>query len=143
MGFPGETDRDFRQTMELIDEVGFDHSFSFLYSKRPGTPAADLQDETSEKEKKDRLHELQARINTLASAVSDAMVTRCSRVLVEGTFTTSYPADLWPYRNNRVVNFDGPEHLQGHFVDVLITDAMPNSMRCIHQDLHHQETVSN
>ena len=143
VGFPGETDQDFRQTMELVDEVGFDHSFSFLYSKRPGTPAADLQDETSETKKKDRLHELQARINTLASAVSDTMVNTVQSVLVEGTSRRRTQQICGRTENNRVVNFDGPEHLQGQFVDVLITDAMPNSMRGIHQDLHHQETVSN
>ena len=143
VGFPGETVHDFRQTMELIDEVGFDHSFSFLYSKRPGTPAAQLQDETSETEKKERLHELQARINSLAAAISDSMVNTVQSVLVDGVSRRRTRQVCGRTENNRVVNFDGPECWQGRFVDVQITDAMPNSLRGITKSLNHQEPVSN
>ena len=144
VGFPGETAHDFRQTMDLIDEVEFDHSFSFLYSKRPGTPAALLQDETSEEEKKERLYELQARINSFAITVSDAMVNTVQAVLVDGVSRRRDSQVCGRTENNRVVNFDGPEAWQGQFVDVLITAAMPNSLRGIAQSLHQsQEFVSN
>jgi len=143
VGFPGETERDFRQTMDLIDEVGFDHSFSFLYSKRPGTPAAQLQDETSESEKKARLHELQDRINSFAATLSDAMVNTVQSVLVDGTSRRRSKQVCGRTENNRVVNFDGADQQQGQFVDVLITDAMPNSLRGICQDAHLQELASN
>ncbi len=143
VGFPGETARDFRQTMELIDEVEFDHSFSFLYSKRPGTPAAQLQDETSETEKKERLHELQARINSLAATISEAMVNTVQTVLVDGVSRRRTQQICGRTENNRVVNFDGPESWQGSFVDVHITDAMPNSLRGISMRLNHQEPVPN
>ncbi len=143
VGFPGETAHDFRQTMELIDEVGFDHSFSFLYSKRPGTPAAQLQDDTSETEKKQRLHELQARINALAAAVSDSMIHSVQSVLVDGVSRRRARQVCGRTENNRVVNFDGPENWQGQFVDVLITDAMPNSLRGVSQTLDNQEPALN
>ncbi len=142
VGFPGESAHDFQQTMDLINAVKFDHSFSFLYSKRPGTPAAMLQDETSEAEKKERLHELQARINSLASAYSDAMVNTVQSVLVDGVSRRRAKQICGRTDNNRVVNFDGPETWQGQFVDVLITDAMPNSLRGVSHNHHRQVSLS-
>ncbi len=143
VGFPGETADDFKQTMDLIDEVGFDHSFSFLYSKRPGTPAAELVDETSEEIKKERLHELQARVNSLASAISDSMVNTVQSVLVDGVSRRRSRQICGRTENNRVVNFDGPSSWQGQFVDVMITQAMPNSLRGVTVDHHNQVFASN
>lgn len=142
VGFPGETAHDFRQTMDLIDEVSFDHSYSFLYSKRPGTPAAELLDETDEAEKKERLHELQARIGTLASAYSNAMIDTVQSVLVDGVSRRRASQLCGRTENNRVVNFDGREEWQGQFANVLITDAMPNSLRGIITDSYNQQVFS-
>lgn len=129
VGFPGETDQDFEATMKLIEEVGFDHSFSFIYSARPGTPAAELPDDVPAEAKKERLARLQARINNQAQAISEAMVGTVQRILVEGP-SRKDPAQLsGRTENNRVVNFDGPADLVGHFVDVEITAALPNSLR--------------
>ena len=140
VGFPGETASDFRQTMELIDEVQFDHSFSFLYSKRPGTPAAELQDDTSEEEKKQRLHELQARINELSSAYSQSMIDSVQTVLVDGQSKRRSSQVCGRTENNRVVNFDGQDNWLGEFVDVHITDVMPNSLRG--QAINHSTRVA-
>jgi tRNA-2-methylthio-N6-dimethylallyladenosine synthase len=130
VGFPGETDADFEATMRLIEDVGFDQSFSFIYSRRPGTPAANLPDDVSDAVKKQRLARLQKRINEMASSIAQAMIGTTQRILVDR------PARKNPERqmagrteNNRVVNFDGSPRLQGQFVDVLITEAMPNSLR--------------
>jgi len=129
VGFPGETERDFEATMGLIEELGFDQSFSFIYSRRPGTPAASLSDDVPHEVKQARLERLQARIDANALAISRAMVGSVQRVLVER------PAKRDPRQlagrtgNNRWVNFDGPPALLGRFVDVLITEAMPNSLR--------------
>jgi len=129
VGFPGETERDFEATMGLIEELGFDQSFSFIYSRRPGTPAASLPDDVPHEVKQARLERLQARIDANALAISRAMVGSVQRVLVER------PAKRDPRQlagrtgNNRWVNFDGPPALLGRFVDVLITEAMPNSLR--------------
>jgi tRNA-2-methylthio-N6-dimethylallyladenosine synthase len=129
VGFPGETAADFEQTMALIETVGFDHSFSFIYSRRPGTPAADLPDDVPMTLKRERLARLQARIGELAAAISRNMVGRVERVLVE--HPSAKRADQLSGRteNNRVVNFDGDPALIGRFVDVRITEALPNSLR--------------
>ena len=129
VGFPGETDRDFEATMNLIADVGFDQSFSFIYSARPGTPAANLADDTPMVVKKERLQLLQARINQQAQAISDAMVGTRQRVLVEKISKKSASQVSGRTENNRWVNFDGDPSLIGRFVDVGITEALPNSLR--------------
>jgi tRNA-2-methylthio-N6-dimethylallyladenosine synthase len=130
IGFPGETDDDFSATMQLIDEIGFDHSFSFIYSARPGTPAADLEDKTSMEVKKKRLAILQGRISQQATRISEAMVGSRQRILVSGV-SRKDPGQLQGRtENNRVVNFSDLEsgHI-GTFVDVEIVEALPNSLR--------------
>ena len=129
VGFPGETARDFEQTMQLIEDVGFDQSFSFIYSRRPGTPAASLPDEIDAAEKQRRLALLQHRINQHAAAISAAMVGRIERVLVERPSKKSPRQFAGRTGNMRWVNFDGEPALIGQFVDVLITEALPNSLR--------------
>ena len=129
VGFPGETDRDFEATMKLIADVGFDQSFSFIYSARPGTPAANLRDDTPMDVKKQRLQILQARINQQAQAISEAMVGTTQRVLVEKVSKKSASQVTGRTENNRWVNFDGDASLIGCFVDVVITEALPNSLR--------------
>lgn len=129
VGFPGETNADFEDTMKLIIEIGFDTSFSFIYSARPGTPAADHKDETSEQEKKHRLATLQSQISSQAAAISESMVGSVQRVLVTGQ-SKKQASDLQARtENNRVVNFscDDPS-LIGDFVDVRISDALPNCL---------------
>ncbi|MDE0456367.1 MAG: tRNA (N6-isopentenyl adenosine(37)-C2)-methylthiotransferase MiaB, partial [Chromatiales bacterium] len=129
VGFPGETDADFEATMDLIDEVGFDTSFSFIYSARPGTPAAGLPDPVPLGVKRERLARLQARISELARDVSEAMVGRRFPVLVDGP-SKKDPGELrGRTENNRVVNFSGPLDLVGTFADVGIVEALPNSLR--------------
>ncbi|WP_163835445.1 tRNA (N6-isopentenyl adenosine(37)-C2)-methylthiotransferase MiaB [Spartinivicinus ruber] len=130
IGFPGETDKDFEATMNLIQEIGFDTSFSFIYSARPGTPAADLVDDTPEKIKKQRLQILQQRINQNAQAISRRMVDSQQRILVTG-YSKKDPGQLQGRtENNRVVNFRATDpQLIGKFVDVIITEALPNSLR--------------
>ena len=130
IGFPGETEADFMATMELIAELRFDRSFSFIYSPRPGTPASDLPDDVPHKVKQQRLARLQERLNQIAMEISREMVGTVQKVLVEG------PARKGPgtqvagrTENNRVVNFDGPLSLTGQFVAVMITEALPNSLR--------------
>ena len=130
VGFPGETDKDFEATMNLIQDIGFDTSFSFIYSPRPGTPAADMVDETPEETKKQRLALLQQRIIQQAQAISRRMVGNTERVLVTG-YAKKDPGQLsGRTENNRVVNFrsDNPA-LIGHFADILIEEALPNSLR--------------
>ncbi|MEF8716268.1 MAG: tRNA (N6-isopentenyl adenosine(37)-C2)-methylthiotransferase MiaB [Candidatus Accumulibacter necessarius] len=133
IGFPGETDDDFEKTTKLIDDVGFDASFSFLYSARPGTPAAELTDETPQVVKLERLLRLQKRIDELAQAVSVAMVGTVQRVMVEGASKKDRDELAGRTDNNRVVNFasDAAEHtaLLNRFLDVRITSAMPHSLR--------------
>ncbi len=129
IGFPGETEEDFEDTMSLIEELGYDHSYSFVYSPRPGTPAADMPDDTPAEVKKARLARLQARINDMAAAISRNMVGTVQRVLVEGASRKNEHELSGRTENNRVVNFEGHPRLVGHFVDVLITDALPNSLR--------------
>ena len=129
VGFPGETQREFDDTMELIDEIGFDTSFSFIYSARPGTPAAGLVDEVPEATKKAWLQTLQARIREQADAISRSMVGTTQRVLIMSEARKGDGQLAARTENNRVVNFDGPQSLIGDFADVQITEALPNSLR--------------
>jgi len=129
VGFPGETGADFEQTMALIEAVGFDHSFSFIYSRRPGTPAADLPDDVPLEDKKRRLARLQQRIIEMAAAISADMVGTVQRVLVEGPSRKRENQLCGRTENNRVVNFDAPPGLIGRIVDIRVTEALPNSLR--------------
>ncbi len=129
IGFPGETEQDFEDTMKLIDDIGFDHSFSFIYSARPGTPAASLPDDVSLQDKKARLSKLQARILEQANAISAAMVGTEQVILVDRPSRKNAAEMSGRTENNRVVNFIGDESLIGEFVRVRITEALPNSMR--------------
>ena len=129
VGFPGETDEDFEATMSLINRVEFDHSFSFIYSARPGTPAASLLDNVSVEKKKHRLAILQRRVNELADEKSAAMLESTQRVLVVGHAKKDASELSGRTENNRVVNFAGPRSLIGKFVDVKIDTIHPNSLR--------------
>jgi tRNA-2-methylthio-N6-dimethylallyladenosine synthase len=129
VGFPAETERDFRQTLGLIEELGFDQSFSFIYSRRPGTPAASLPDEVDAAEKQRRLAMLQQRIDQQAQLISRAMVGGVERVLVERPSKKNPRQMAGRTGNMRWVNFDGEAGLIGRFADVLITEALPNSLR--------------
>ncbi|HEY2627958.1 MAG TPA: tRNA (N6-isopentenyl adenosine(37)-C2)-methylthiotransferase MiaB, partial [Usitatibacter sp.] len=129
VGFPGETDEDFAQTMKLIEDVRFDGSFSFIYSPRPGTPAANLEDDTPHAVKLARLQRLQSRIQEFTERYSNAMVGSRQRVLVEGVSRKSAEDVAARTDNNRVVNFAGPSRLIGHFIEVDITGAYPHSLR--------------
>ncbi|MCK0753895.1 tRNA (N6-isopentenyl adenosine(37)-C2)-methylthiotransferase MiaB [Chromohalobacter japonicus] len=131
IGFPGETEEDFMNTMDLIQRIGYDASFSFVYSPRPGTPAANLEDETPEATKKQRLAILQERLNQQTMQISRRMVGNTERILVTG-FSPKDPGQLsGRTENNRVANFRAPNptELIGYFVDVEITEALPNSLR--------------
>jgi tRNA-2-methylthio-N6-dimethylallyladenosine synthase len=129
VGFPGESDADFSATLKLIDDVGFDSSFSFVYSPRPGTPAAGLPDATPPATKLERLQRLQRRIDEQAQSISRAMVGTRQRVLVTGTARKD-PGELSGRTdNNRVINFHGPQELIGRFVDVVVSAALPHSLR--------------
>ncbi len=129
VGFPGETEADFGKTMKLIEDIGFDQSFSFIFSARPGTPAAKLADDTSMEEKHERLTRLQAAINVNAKKISQAMIGSVQRVLVEKPSTRD-PSELTGRTENmRFVNFPGNPRLIGQFIDVEITAAMANSLR--------------
>jgi tRNA-2-methylthio-N6-dimethylallyladenosine synthase len=129
VGFPGETESDFEATMNLVAEMGFDQSYSFIYSPRPGTPAAALPDDLSKAEKLARLARLQQKINKQAQAISAGMVGSVQRVLVERPSLKNKRELAGKTENNRWVNFQGdPEHI-GRFVDVVITEALPNSLR--------------
>ena len=129
VGFPGETEKDFAQTMALVEAVGFDQSFSFVYSARPGTPAASLPDPVPQTEKLARLAALQALINENAMRISESMVGTVQRVLVERHARKDPRQLAGRTENNRWVNFDGDERLIGRFVDVTIGEALPNSLR--------------
>ncbi len=129
IGFPGETEKEFEETMAFIDDIGFDLSFSFIYSPRPGTPAADLPDDVSAEIKKQRLERFQKRINDMATAISEAMINTVQTVLVEGQSKKNPLQMQGRTENNRVVNFIAHPRLAGQFVDVLITEALPNSLR--------------
>jgi len=132
VGFPGETEEDFEKTMKLIDDVGFDSSFSFVYSSRPGTPAAEMEDTTPQELKLKRLARLQKRIEEQAQVISKAMVGTVQRVLVEGP-SKKDPNELAARTdNNRVVNFKAGMHaakMINRFVDLRITEALPHSLR--------------
>jgi tRNA-2-methylthio-N6-dimethylallyladenosine synthase len=129
VGFPGETERDFEATLKLVEDVGFDQSFSFIYSRRPGTPAANLPDDTTDAEKHARLDRLQAALTANARRISEAMVGTVQSVLVERPSTRN-PNELTGRTGNmRYVNFAGPARLIGQFVDIEITQAMSNSLR--------------
>ena len=129
VGFPGETDADFEKTMKLIEDVGFDQSFSFIYSRRPGTPAADLPDEVSDPVKHARLERLQQHINAHAAGISRAMVGSVQTVLVEGPSKKDPNELTGKTENMRSVNFAGHPRLVGQFVEVVITEALSNSLR--------------
>ena len=129
VGFPGESDADFEKTMKLIEDVGFDQSFSFIYSRRPGTPASDLDDSVTSEEKHARLSRLQATINDNARRISESMVGSTQRVLVEGPSKKNPNELTGKTENMRSVNFPAPPRLVGQFVDVVITEAMSNSLR--------------
>jgi len=129
VGFPGETDNDFSKMMKLIDDVGFDSSFSFVYSPRPGTPAAALADATPPAEKLQRLQALQARIEEQARAIGASRVGTVQRVLVEGPSRKDAQELMGRTECNRIVNFEAPKRLVGQMIDVVITSAYPHSLR--------------
>jgi tRNA-2-methylthio-N6-dimethylallyladenosine synthase len=129
IGFPGETEADFAKTMALVEDVGFDSSFSFVYSRRPGTPAADLHDDTPAEIKLARLQRLQAAINQHAAAISAAMVGSRQRILVEGASKRDAQELTGRTQNNRIVNFAGSAALVGRMIEVQITQAFPHSLR--------------
>jgi tRNA-2-methylthio-N6-dimethylallyladenosine synthase len=129
VGFPGETAEDFEKTMKLIDDIGFDASFSFVFSPRPGTPAAEMHDDTPREVQIERLTRLQRRIEELAQVVSQSMVGSVQRVLVEGISKKDEHELAGRTDNNRVVNFLGNPRLVNKFIDVRITSAMPHSLR--------------
>jgi tRNA-2-methylthio-N6-dimethylallyladenosine synthase len=129
IGFPGETEADFDATMKLIDDIGFDASFSFIYSPRPGTPAAFMPDNVDMETKKQRLQQLQDKLLDQANRISRQMVGSRQRILVEGYSRKSDLELSGRTENNRVVNFVGPDELIGQFVDVEITQALNNSMK--------------
>ncbi|TCT10803.1 tRNA (N6-isopentenyl adenosine(37)-C2)-methylthiotransferase MiaB [Paralcaligenes ureilyticus] len=129
IGFPGETESDFDQTLKLIEDVGFDQSFSFVYSRRPGTPAADLHDDTSKEQKLARLHRLQALINEQASVISHAMVGSTQRVLVEGPSRRDPNELMGRTENNRIINFVGQPRLVGQMLDVRVVQALTNTLK--------------
>lgn len=139
VGFPGETDEDFERTMKLIEDVRFDASFSFIYSRRPGTPAADLPDDVSHEDKVKRLMRLQARIEAFAQEENRRMVGTVQRVLVEGHARKDASELAGRTDNNRIVNFAGHARLINQFTEVLITEAMPHSLR---GEIVTRETVS-
>lgn len=129
IGFPGETDQDFEATMKLIEDVGYDHSFSFIYSQRPGTPAASLADDVPAEVKKERLQRLQIRINEMATGISQSMLGTTQRVLVERVSRKDANELSGKTENNRTVTFVANPRLIGRFVDVKITDSFRNSLR--------------
>lgn len=129
VGFPGETETDFEKTLQLIRDIGFDTSFSFVYSKRPGTPAADLEDDTPQAIKLERLQRLQALINEQAAAISQGMIGSIQRILVEKTSRKDVNELSGRTENNRIVNFAGQHRLIGQMIDVRITAAYTNSLR--------------
>ncbi|MEW5882363.1 MAG: tRNA (N6-isopentenyl adenosine(37)-C2)-methylthiotransferase MiaB [Pseudomonadota bacterium] len=130
VGFPGETEADFAKTLKLVEDVGFDASFSFVYSRRPGTPAAELPDDTPQQVKLERLQRLQALLNEHVARISAAMVGSTQRVLVEGPSKKDPRELMGRTENNRIVNFaGGARRLVGQMIDVRITQALPHSLR--------------
>lgn len=129
IGFPGETERDFSATMDLIADIGFDQSFSFIYSKRPGTPAANFPDDVPMEVKKERLNILQTRIHQMASEISRKMIGNIESILVVEPSRKNSGELCGRTENNRIVNFSGPSSLIGNFINLRITEARPNSLR--------------
>ncbi|MCK5872263.1 MAG: tRNA (N6-isopentenyl adenosine(37)-C2)-methylthiotransferase MiaB [Methylococcales bacterium] len=129
IGFPNESDQEFEETMSLIEAVGFDFSYSFIYSPRPGTPAAEFEDTISMDVKKQRLSRLKTRLNDMTQGFSNAMIGSTQTILVEGESKKNALQMTGRTENNRVVNFTGHPRLKGQFVDILITEALPNSLR--------------
>ena len=129
VGFPGETEADFEQTMKLIRDVGFDQSFSFIYSRRPGTPAADLEDNTTKEQKLERLYRLQALVNEQASAIAQGMLDTTQRVLIEGPSKRDPREVMGRTENNRIVNFPASPELIGQMRNVRITQTSANTLR--------------
>ncbi|MBS0496405.1 MAG: TRAM domain-containing protein, partial [Proteobacteria bacterium] len=129
VGFPGETEADFEATMQLIEEMNFDESYSFVYSPRPGTPAADLPDDTPQELKLERLQRLQAQINQQARKISQSMVGSIQRVLLEGVSKKNAGEFSGRTDNNRVVNLACDPALIGHFINVRITEARSHTLR--------------
>ena len=129
IGFPSETEDDFQQTMDLIDEAGCDFAYSFLYSPRPGTPAANLRDNVPLEDKQRRLQTLQARIRELDEAYKQRLVGSTQKVLVERASTRGQGQVAGRTSSNRMVNFDGTLQMVGQMVDVFITEVQPNSLR--------------
>ena len=129
VGFPGETETDFNETIDLINEIGFDQSFSFIFSARPNTPAAEMADDVPYKEKLDRLNRLQSIIKIHANKISLSMVGTEQNVLVEKQSKKAIKQLSGRTENNRWVNFDGPDELIGNFIKLKITEALPNSLR--------------
>ena len=144
VGFPGETEGDHALTMKLIDDIGFDSSFSFVFSARPGTPAASLHDDTPQSVKLQRLQQLQARIEAQARDISAARVGSVQRILVEGASRKSSaeaPELMGRTECNRIVNFAGPQELVGQLIDVDITAAYPHSLRGRTKPAHHSASA--
>lgn len=129
VGFPGETEADFLATLDLVEAVGFDTSFSFIYSPRPGTPAAEMADDVPMEEKKRRLALLQHRLRQSAAHIGESLVGSVQRVLVERPSRKDPNQLAGRCESNRVVNFPGHPRLMGHFAEVRITEALPNSLR--------------
>jgi tRNA-2-methylthio-N6-dimethylallyladenosine synthase len=129
IGFPGETEQDFAATMKLIDDIGFDASFSFVYSRRPGTPAADLADDTPQAVKLERLQQLQQKNDAQAHTISRRMVGTRQRVLVDGVSRRDAAELAARTDNNRVINFAGPRKLIGTFIEITVTDALAHTLR--------------
>ena len=129
VGFPGETEQDFEATLRLVDEVGFDSSFSFVYSRRPGTPAADFPDDTPHEVKRARLARLQRKIDAHASGISESLIGTRQCILVEGASRRDAGELSGRAGDNRVVNFRGPRRLVGQFVEVTVTAAMAHTLR--------------
>ena len=142
VGFPGETEADFGETMKLVEDVRFDGSFSFIYSPRPGTPAANLPDETPHAAKLERLQRLQKRLQELSESYSQLMIGTRQRVLVEGVSRKDASELAGRSENNRVVNFAGPSRLVGQFVDLEITHAYPHSLRGRVVTIPEEETAA-
>jgi len=138
VGFPGETEADFEKTLTLIEDVGFDTSFSFVYSRRPGTPAADLRDDAPQDLKLKRLQRLQTLINEQARAIGQAMVGSTQRILVEGPSRRDPNELMGRTENNRIVNFAAPARLIGQMTDVIITEAHSNSLRARVASVAHE-----
>jgi len=137
VGFPGETESDFAQTLKLVAELGFDASYSFLYSRRPGTPAAELADDTAPTEKRARLHRLQALLDAQARAIDESMVGTVQRVLVEGPAKRDPNELAGRTANNRVINFAGPRRLVGQLVELVVERALAHSLRGAVRGVEH------